>query len=134
VLPLIVVRPEHIHCIQMLPFTPVTEDLLKYSFVTNEYKVLQNVLRPGYDLKEEWKTYVFMDLAFIDPATAWDKASFLTNDGFGRGNSRTNTYWWIATRPKSPPLEEKIRDHQRMKILQEVGIVDNEDSFMKINF
>lgn len=35
---------EFIHCIQMMPFTPVTEDLLEETWVQEEYPVLRDNL------------------------------------------------------------------------------------------
>jgi len=114
----------------MLPFTPITEELLRYSYVVDEYKVLSVVLQDGYDLQEEWKTYVYMDLAIIDPATAWDKAQLLNNEGFGRGNSRTNAYWWIATRPVSPAEEEH---KQRAEISRDLKWAQNLERTLDLN-
>ncbi len=44
-----------------------------------------------------WKGFIYMDHAVIDPKTAWEEAQGLT--GFDNGNSKTNTLYWIATRP-----------------------------------
>ena len=42
---------EFIHCIQMLPFTPISEELLPSSWIQEEYQILQQVflaLDPKY--------------------------------------------------------------------------------------
>jgi len=35
--------------------------------------------------------------AVIDPQAAWDEAQLLTS--FDDGNTKSNTYYWIASRP-----------------------------------
>ena len=45
---------EFIHCIQMLPFTPITEELLRPEWVEEEYPVVAEAYNRG-DLSEEWK-------------------------------------------------------------------------------
>jgi endo-1,3(4)-beta-glucanase len=40
---------------------------------------------------------VFMAHAILDPAAAWNEVQTLR--GFDDGNTKTNTLWWIATRP-----------------------------------
>ena len=89
---------ELIHTIQMLPFTPITEDLLPAAWIEEEYPVLATALtRPEPRIEESWRGFVYMAHAIIDPAAAWTEADALRS--FDDGNSRTNTLWWIATRP-----------------------------------
>jgi endo-1,3(4)-beta-glucanase len=89
---------EFIHAIQMLPFTPISEDLLPADWIREEYPVLETVLtRPSPVIAESWKNLVFMGHAIIDPAAAWNEVQGLR--GFDDGNTKTNTLWWIATRP-----------------------------------
>ena len=45
---------EYIHCIQMIPFTPISEELLRPEWVEEEYPVLAEAYSRG-DLSEEWK-------------------------------------------------------------------------------
>jgi len=90
--------PEYIHCIQMIPFTPISEDLLPADWVKLEYPLLS----PRLDLStttEEWRAYILEDMAIIDREGAWNLVKQLTDDAFNKGNSRSNTYWWVATRP-----------------------------------
>ena len=47
---------EFIHCIQMLPFTPITEELLRKEWVEEEYPVVAEAYNRG-DLSEEWKVF-----------------------------------------------------------------------------
>lgn len=89
---------EYIHCIQMMPFTPITEELLPASWVQEEYPVLSPVLtRTTEPIGEGWKGYVFMDHAIIDREAAW--AEVQTLRWYDNGNSKTNTLYWVATRP-----------------------------------
>ena len=82
----------------MLPFTPMTELLLPAGWITEEYPVLATALtRPEPALIEGWKGFIVMAHAIIDPATAWQEAQALI--GYDDGNTRTNTLYWIATRP-----------------------------------
>ena len=41
--------------------------------------------------------FIFMEHAVIAKAAAWAEVQTLT--AFDDGNSRTNTLWWVATRP-----------------------------------
>merc|ERR1719481_1013060 len=98
---------EFIHCIQMLPFTPITEELLRGEWIAEEYNVLQEAYsRPDPPLSEGWKGYVIMAHAIIDPTAAYSEALGLT--GYDDGNTKSNTLYWIATRgdgnfPTGPP-------------------------------
>ena len=85
---------EFIHCIQMLPFTPISEELLQEEWIVEEYPVLVE----AFDTADEaWRGYIIMAHAVIDSQAAWDEAQLLTS--FDDGNTKSNTYYWIATRP-----------------------------------
>ncbi len=85
---------EFIHCIQMLPFVPVTEELLRPEWIEEEYPVLSEAFDSADDA---WRGYIIMAHAVIDKEAAWEEAQQL--EFFDDGNTRTNTYHWIATRP-----------------------------------
>ena len=87
---------EFIHCIQMLPFTPISEELLEPAWIDEEYPVLQTAL-DNPSIGEGWKGFVYMAHAVIDPAAAWDECQTLT--AYDDGNTETNTLYWLATRP-----------------------------------
>jgi len=90
---------EYIHCIQMLPFTPVSSlYLAPAAWVRADYMVLKEALTRK-DLKEEWKAYILEFWAIVDREAAWERATFLKDTAFLGGNSRSNLYWWIASRP-----------------------------------
>lgn len=87
---------EFIHGIQMLPFTPITEELLRAEWIEEEYPILAPVAAsPG--ISEGWKGFLYMAHAVIDPNAAWSEAQTLT--GYDDGNTKTNTLYWLATRP-----------------------------------
>jgi len=85
---------EFIHCIQMLPFTPVTEELLPASWIAEEYPVLLPAVSTA---SEGWKGFIYLAHAILDPQAAWQEVMSLT--GFDDGNSLTNSLYWVATRP-----------------------------------
>lgn len=90
---------EHMHLINMIPFTPITEAFLTPTYVKEEYPVLQ---KQAFDRKEDpidkrWSGYAYLDLAIIDPTKAWTLVNGL--DFFDDGSSLTNSLYWIATRP-----------------------------------
>ena len=87
---------EFVHCIQMLPFTPITEELLEPAWVEEEYPVLVTAL-DNPEIGEGWKGFVYMAHAVIDPAAGWNECQTLT--GYDDGNTETNTLYWLATRP-----------------------------------
>ena len=87
---------EFIHGIQMLPFTPITEELLRAEWIEEEYPVVSQVLNDPA-LSQGWKGFIIMAHAVIDPNAAWNEAQALT--GYDDGNTKTNTLYWLATRP-----------------------------------
>ncbi|KAI9909148.1 hypothetical protein PsorP6_014633 [Peronosclerospora sorghi] len=93
-------QPEHMHLINMIPFTPITEAFVKPAYVQEEYPVLQHQAfdRAEDPIEDRWKGYAYLDLAIIDPNDAWTKVLSLTF--FDDGNSQTNSLYWIATRPR----------------------------------
>ncbi|MCE9577395.1 MAG: hypothetical protein K8W52_29875 [Deltaproteobacteria bacterium] len=91
-------NPEYIHGIQMLPFTPITEELLPKAWISQEYPALMGELAGKPPIAESWRGYVIMDHAILDPSAAWTEASALGS--YDDGNSATNTLYWIATRPQ----------------------------------
>ena len=90
---------EYVHGINMMPFTPITEYLLRPSFVKEEYKYLESFIEdPEQDNPaDEWLSFIYLDQAIIDPQAAWDK--IVRMDRLDGGNSMTNSLYWIATRP-----------------------------------
>eukprot|EP01130_Rhizamoeba_saxonica_P015083 TRINITY_DN6701_c0_g1_i3.p1 TRINITY_DN6701_c0_g1~~TRINITY_DN6701_c0_g1_i3.p1 ORF type:complete len:664 (-),score=123.29 TRINITY_DN6701_c0_g1_i3:1102-3093(-) len=90
-------KTEYIHCIQMLPFVPPSEELLAKSWLDNDWEILKAVLDDP-TLKEEWKSYVLQGMAIVEKEGAWKLIQTVQDEAYGLGNSRTNAYWWVATR------------------------------------
>ncbi|CAI5707751.1 unnamed protein product [Peronospora effusa] len=90
---------EHMHLINMIPFTPITGKFLKPAYVQEEYPILQQQAfdRAQDPVDDRWKGYAYLDLAIINPTDAWTKVQSI--DFFDDGSSRTNSLYWIATRP-----------------------------------
>ena len=90
---------EYIHCIQMLPFLPISEELLRKEWIVEEYEVLKEAYtRTTPALSEGWKGYIVMAHAIINPNYAYHEALCLSS--YDDGNTRSNTLYWIATRPE----------------------------------
>merc|ERR1711915_1135712 len=63
-----------------------------------EYNVLSEAYgRQDPPLSEEWKGYIIMAHAVIDPNAAYGEALQLSR--YDDGNTKSNTLYWIATRP-----------------------------------
>jgi len=87
-------NPEFVHCIQYLPFTPISEELLRESWIREEYPVLASEVN---NPSEGWRGFIVMGHAVIDKEAAWNEALGL--GAYDDGNCKTNTLYWIATRP-----------------------------------
>jgi endo-1,3(4)-beta-glucanase len=92
---------EHIHLINIIPFTPATEAFVKPAYVGEEYPVMANEAfkREADPIEDRWKGYAYLDLAILDPQRAWELVQGL--DFFDDGSSRANSLFWIATRPNA---------------------------------
>jgi len=91
---------EFIHGIQMLPFTPITEEYLPSSWIKEEYPVISTSLRRSSPvISDAWKGYVYLAHSIIDRTTAWNEVQTLGY--YDDGNTKTNTLYWVATRPSA---------------------------------
>ena len=90
---------EFIHGIQMLPFTPISEKLLDPVWIKLQQPILETALtRSTPPLEDGWRGYIYMSKAIIDPTAAYNWIKSFRG-GFDGGNTRTNTLYWILTRP-----------------------------------
>jgi endo-1,3(4)-beta-glucanase len=87
-------EPFKIYGIQMLPYTPVSEVLLSPAWVADAWPTMQSRTVGG---PQEWTGLLDMAHATIDTTAAWTAVTGLT--AWDDGNSRTNTLWWVASRP-----------------------------------
>lgn len=96
-------RIEHIHVIQMMPFTPITEVYwAPFDWVQFEFSLLKVAFNRTIPvMTPEFKAYCVQDWAIVNKEEAWTKATapgVISDRAFNAGNSRTNMLWWIATR------------------------------------
>lgn len=119
---------EYVHLINMMPFTPISEELLEPAFIAEEYPVLSSVLKRG--VAKEWLGLIYLDEAVLEPEKAWDDVKTLKI--FDSGNSMTNSLYWIATRPKNEfsiaeapkardDVGEQCSDHPKCAAINLVG-------------
>jgi len=101
--------PEYVHCVNMMPFTPITPLLLPRDYIKQEYPVLATSLsRPDPPIKEAWRSLVYMALAIIDPPKAWEKLQTVTE--LDNGLSLTNALYFAATMARGPKGEKGGQD------------------------
>jgi endo-1,3(4)-beta-glucanase len=84
--------------IQMMPFTPITEEYMPRAWVNTVYPILSTSFtrqKPALDVG--WRGFIHMAQAVLDPVAAWTNINTLS--GWDPGNSKTNALYWIATRP-----------------------------------
>jgi endo-1,3(4)-beta-glucanase len=82
----------------MMPFTPITEQLLGAKYVSEEFPVIEPRLERVTD---QWKGLIELARAVLDPEAAFGAITPLAAnriDGFDAGNSLTNSLYWVATR------------------------------------
>jgi endo-1,3(4)-beta-glucanase len=88
---------EYIHGIQMLPFTPISESLLRPGWIAESYPVVSAAFNDP-NLSQAWRGFLIMAHGIIDAEAAWTDAQAL--NAYDDGNSKTNTLYWLATRPR----------------------------------
>ena len=86
--------PEYVYGIQMLPYTPASEELVSPAWIGDAWPAMETAASAA---TQGWKGLLYMGHAAAAPAAAWAEVNALT--GFDDGNSRTNALWWVATRP-----------------------------------
>jgi endo-1,3(4)-beta-glucanase len=97
---------EFIHLIQMLPFTPISSQLLESAWIKYEFPILETVLtRKNPPLEDGWRGLLYMAQAIIDPESAWKNIQTLKT--FDDGNSRTNAYQWVLTQLTKQQLQDQ---------------------------
>lgn len=109
-----------IHGINMLPFTPFTEQYLTGDWVKEEYPVVLASITP--QITDEWKGFLWGDHAVIDASAAWDQIRNLNT--FDGGNTRSNLMYFAATRPQQWGDEQQIE--QQWNDAARVGLDEEE--------
>lgn len=90
-------NPEYVHGINMIPFTPITAQLMNEAYVAREYDQLRSSYA-ALGSSDIWKSIIVMDHAILDGQAAWKELTTEV-DAFDTWNSKTNALFWIATRP-----------------------------------
>jgi len=88
-------RPDYTFGIQIMPLTPVTELLVRPSWVNASRAAWSSAVDSATD---QWKAFLITAASTLEPEKAWKDAQDLT--AFDNGNSRTNMLYWAATRGK----------------------------------
>jgi endo-1,3(4)-beta-glucanase len=86
--------PELVYGIQMIPFTPASETLLDPVWVADTWPQFEAAASGASD---GWAGFLHLAHAVVDPDAAWTAINAL--GGFDDGNSKTNSLYFIATRP-----------------------------------
>lgn len=107
-----------IHGINMLPFTPFSEQYLTADWVVEEYPVVFASITP--QITDEWKGFLWGDHAVIEPNKAWEQIRNLNT--FDGGNTRSNLMYFAATRPnqeEQQQIEQECNDRARIGLEEE---------------
>lgn len=89
---------EFVSGINMLPFTPITEELLSQEFMRELWPSLKAALNREDDPPgPQWAGYLYLAQAIVEPKKAWANIEAL--EIYDAANSKTNSLYWIATRP-----------------------------------
>ncbi len=88
-------NPEFVYGIQMIPFTPASETLLDPAWVADVWPKLEAAA--DGTMSDGWAGFMHLAHAVVDPDAAWTAVDAL--GGFDDGNSKTNSLYFIATRP-----------------------------------
>ena len=87
-------NPEYVYGIQMLPFTPISEELIPRQWIGDAWPTMQSRTAGA---TQQWRGLLSMAHATAAREAAWGEVFPLT--AWDDGNSKTNTLWWVATRP-----------------------------------
>jgi endo-1,3(4)-beta-glucanase len=91
-------NPEYIFGIQMIPFTPITEELVPKSWAMEQFPMVEGAItRTDPPTQEGWNGLVILNQAIVNKEAAWTNVHNLAF--FDNGNTKTNSLHWIATRP-----------------------------------
>lgn len=87
---------EYIHCIQMLPFTPISELVFTPNWIRSVMDLIGN-LKDSPVCESGWRGFIWMAIGVLDKEAAWK--GFSEIDGApDLGNSVANALYWIGSR------------------------------------
>ena len=87
-------------CYTKINWTMVVFVSVVVQFVYNflqQVNITVSFLQAFNTADEAWRGYIIMAHAIIDREAAWNEAMQLTS--YDDGNTKSNTLYWIATRP-----------------------------------
>ncbi|KAJ1970686.1 hypothetical protein H4R34_005985 [Dimargaris verticillata] len=87
-------RPEFIHAIQWLPFTPVTRHILDPAYISEIMPTLDRVAA-DQSTNQKFLPFIYMTMAVVKPQYALGKIK--QQNEYDSGNSQTNAYHWAVT-------------------------------------
>ncbi|OLY81626.1 putative endo-1,3(4)-beta-glucanase 2 [Smittium mucronatum] len=88
-------NPEYIYGIQMLPFTPISFELLDPEWLSSSWPTIKSrCLTSNPTITDEWKGLILMGGAIVDKTITLNDINALK--AYDNGNSRTNAIWWLA--------------------------------------
>lgn len=108
--------PFFVYGIQLLPVTPISEDLYDFEWITQLYPDFSSTCESNTVCEEQgWSILQYTALAVLGQRElALEKALLLPEDAFlsagGNGHSLSNTIWFIATRP-DPSIVQSDTDN-----------------------
>lgn len=85
-----------IAAIQMLPVTPVNENMYDAAWVENVYQYASDEIADP-TISDDWKSVIYLAYSQYDLKTAAQLSSSLTS--WGTGNTFTNQLYFLSTRP-----------------------------------
>jgi endo-1,3(4)-beta-glucanase len=91
-------NPDYIHGIQMIPMTPISEEVRTLDFVRDEWPLLDGIAR---SITHQWKSVLYMNYAVLDPKAAF---KVLQTASLDDGLTRTWALFWASTREAVGPL------------------------------
>ncbi|GLE03472.1 hypothetical protein PINS_up012374 [Pythium insidiosum] len=99
---------EHMHLINMMPFTAITPTYLSREYMAEEYAVLDHdaLQRKDPPVEPRWQGYSYLALAMLKPAEAWRLVQNQTF--FDDGSSRTSALYWIAMQQQQSPAAAPV--------------------------
>jgi len=82
--------------IEILPFTAATEYVIDSKWATGVAQwVAGDLANPA--IGDDWKSLIYLANAVNNPTSAWGQVQGIST--WGSGNTNTNGFWWIASRP-----------------------------------
>ncbi|OMJ24232.1 Endo-1,3(4)-beta-glucanase 1 [Smittium culicis] len=86
-------RPEYIYGIQLLPYTPISFELLSKEWLNNAWDTIKTRVYNQKKVSDEWSGLIQMAGAIVDSSI--NSKTFEGIKSYDNGNSKSNALWWI---------------------------------------